>query len=413
MRHYTQKPKLSNAEMPMNLRIFSIEWADFIELPIIWEISELSWKEVGFEDCLVESGIYSNAVISKINRGKAYNRGMRAHKLLFEALSRLKWKAFIDWIEENNVNVDDIDEEQVKNAVTAVQNLMKDAFNNKDVFRTAFEHLKATLCPVTQLLERFERNSRNRSDTYVFWDNYLEMVQLLLEYVASEREGDIKSHINAFADMLSYDFACNHLNYARWGSVYIAEMHQLEETHPDVFAEFLDGKHKISRSTQESRYFSRVWSDMAIEQSINRDCGTLGGLTGLKTNVSAMERWFLTAHLKANVVTATKAMLGIGVDHPAIPHKESTVSRTEKDEICIENIIDVVEKRMFNPFIVESEWDSESRKPLVNIATGLVAPPEVWLNGCKQSGSIKLKDFLNKRIQTQTEDLFDPITTTN
>ena len=33
----------------------------------------------GFEDCLVESGIYSNAVISKINRGKAYSRRMRAH----------------------------------------------------------------------------------------------------------------------------------------------------------------------------------------------------------------------------------------------------------------------------------------------------------------------------------------------
>ena len=62
----------------------------------------------GFEDCLVESGIYSSAVISKISRGEACNRGMRAHKLLFEALSRLKWKAFIDWIEENNVNVDDM-----------------------------------------------------------------------------------------------------------------------------------------------------------------------------------------------------------------------------------------------------------------------------------------------------------------
>ena len=119
----------------------------------------------GFEDCSVESGIYNNAVISKINRGKAYNRGIRAHKLLFEALSRLKWKAFI---EENNVNVDDIDEEQVKNAVTAVQNLMKDAFNNKDEFRTAFKHLKVTFCPVTQISERFEGNSRNRSNTYVF-----------------------------------------------------------------------------------------------------------------------------------------------------------------------------------------------------------------------------------------------------
>ena len=177
--------------------------------------------------------------------------------------------------------------------------------------------------------------------------------------------------------MLPYDFACNHLNYARWGSAHIAEMHQLEETHPDVFAEFLDGKHTISRSTQESRYFSHVWSDMAIEQPISRDCGTLGGLTGLKTNVSAMERWFLTAHLKENVANATKAMLGIGVDHPAIPHKEPKVSRIGKDEVCIENIIDVVEKRMVNPFIIESKWDSENRKPLDNIANGLVAPPEV------------------------------------
>ena len=137
---------------------------------------------------------------------------------------------------------------------------------------------------------------------------------------------------------------------------------------------------------------------MAIEKSVDRECGTLGGLTGIKANVSAMERWFLTAHLKVNVATAIKAMLVIGVDHPAITLKESTVSRIERDEITIENIIDVVEKRMVNPFIVESEWDSENRKPLVNIATGLVAPPEVcsWLNGCKQSGFIKVKDFLKK-----------------
>ena len=89
-------------------------------------------------------------------------------------------------------------------------------------------------------------------------------------------------------------------------------------------------------------------------------------------------------------------MLGMGVTHPAIPHKESIVSRIKRDEICIENIIDVVEERMVNPFIVEPKWNSENRKSLVNIAAGLVVPPEVcsWLNGCKQSGSIKLKDFL-------------------
>ena len=66
---------------------------------------------------------------------------------------------------------------------------------------------------------------------------------------------------------------------------------------------------------------------------------------GLMTNVSAMERWFLTAHLKANVATATKAMLGIGVDHPVIPHKESTVSRIGKDEICIETSLMLLKRK--------------------------------------------------------------------
>ena len=138
------------------------------------------------------------------------------------------------------------------------------------------------------------------------------MEQLLLEYVAfREREGDIKSHIYAFANMLSYDFACNHLNYSRWGTVYIAEMHQLEETraHPYVFAEFLDGKHTISRSTQESRYFSPVWSDMAIEQSINRDCEALDGLTGLKDKCICHGEMVSNSSVESNVATATKAML--------------------------------------------------------------------------------------------------------
>ena len=69
---------------------------------------------------------------------------------------------------------------------------------------------------------------------------------------------------------------------------------------------------------------------------------------------------------------------------------------------------------MVNPFIVESEWDSENLKPLVNIATGLVAPPEVcsWLNGCKQSGSIKLKDFMKKELKPKLKTFLNPITKT-
>ena len=48
----------------------------------------------GLEDLFVESGIHGPAIVTKIFRGKAYNRGIRAHKLAFEALSHLNWKAF-------------------------------------------------------------------------------------------------------------------------------------------------------------------------------------------------------------------------------------------------------------------------------------------------------------------------------
>ena len=56
----------------------------------------------GLEDLFVESGIHGSAIVAKIFRGKAYNRGIRAHKYVFEALSRLKWKAFGNWLNENN-----------------------------------------------------------------------------------------------------------------------------------------------------------------------------------------------------------------------------------------------------------------------------------------------------------------------
>ena len=72
------------------------------------------------------------------------------------------------------------------------------------------------------------------------------MVKLLLAYIASGRNGDGKGHINTFSNMLAYNVPCNHLNYARWGSVYIEEMHMLEDMHPEISVEFLNGKHIIN-----------------------------------------------------------------------------------------------------------------------------------------------------------------------
>ena len=54
-------------------------------------------------------------------------------------------------------------------------------------------------------------------------------------------------------------------------SFYVADVDQLSETHPAVHEEFMSGNLSISRSTQPS---AQVWSDMALEYSIDLDSKT-------------------------------------------------------------------------------------------------------------------------------------------
>ena len=123
-----------------------------------------------------------------------------------------------------------------------------------------------------------------------------------------------------------------------------------------------------------------------------------------------MERWFLTAHLKASVSTATKAMLGLGIRQQSAPHKEATASRVGKDESAVNEICEIFEERVSNLCTVEPEWDSDNPKPLCNIATGIVASAEIcsWLKAVKLIGSQKLKNFLQERVHNQIKDFFDP-----
>ena len=58
----------------------------------------------GIEDLLVESGLYGTTSTIALLKGKSYNRGVRAHKQIMEALLRLQWKALCQWLE--NVNTD-------------------------------------------------------------------------------------------------------------------------------------------------------------------------------------------------------------------------------------------------------------------------------------------------------------------
>ena len=59
----------------------------------------------GLDDLLVESGVYGAGGVAVLMKGKAYNCGVSAHKLLMEAFFRLLWQAFLNWCQSSDQDV--------------------------------------------------------------------------------------------------------------------------------------------------------------------------------------------------------------------------------------------------------------------------------------------------------------------
>ena len=140
----------------------------------------------------------------------------------------------------------------------------------------------------------------------------MELVSLLLQFLRAERTANWKIHLSAFADMLPWFAIYDDANYTRWGAVYFAHMKRLEQTHPDVFKEFMDGNFVVK---QTDHNFNQVSTDQALEH-INRVCKVAGGLIGITQSDSARDRWCLTINQRSKLVEETCAMFGIQKDDP-------------------------------------------------------------------------------------------------
>ena len=99
------------------------------------------------------------------------------------------------------------------------------------------------------------------------------------------------------------------------GAVYLADMKQLEQTHLDVFKEFMDGNFVVKRTDHN---FNQVSTDQALEH-IDRVCKVAGGLIGITRSDSARDRWCLTFNQRSKHVEEACAMFGIQTDDPDTP----------------------------------------------------------------------------------------------
>ena len=137
------------------------------------------------------------------------------------------------------------------------------------------------------------------------------------------------------------------------------DMLQLPDSHPQLYEEFLNGHHTVSRAKSKSK-FNTVSTDMALEQSMNKDTKTKGGITGFSQKYSSVEKWTLTSHLRAAVHSNFKEM----IDPTVNQIKELTSSEIQKRNV--QSIINTVKEQFQSPFKLGT-----NKQHLSNIVSGI------------------------------------------
>lgn len=175
--------------------------------------------------------------------------------------------------------------------------------------------------------------------TFQYWRKYMKLVFILLRFTRALREGDWQLYLSAFSEMLPHFVAFDHTNYTRWGSIFLADMMQLELVAPEVFEGFIAGDF-VTKETDNN--FNQIPDDQAIEH-VNRKSKVSSGLVGVIHSETARAKWCLANNDMAQLAEDTKSMMGV-TDHrehddeAEDPHTDLSPSRLNKDQDVIDNI---------------------------------------------------------------------------
>jgi hypothetical protein len=233
----------------------------------------------------------SEATARQMLEGKQIARAVRGIKLVMDAFYRVYFESMGEWFEREGE-----DAALVNSETKAMLKDLLYAFKSNDqpLATSVCKELNAQLYPVLERIAKYQTVGRTQSATFRYWDNFLDGGQLLLRLPRAERDGDFLLHLDATSESVAWFQAAGRVNYARYTPVYVAEMKQLKTTHPDAYAHLYNGGFVVRKSPHTT--FNSVATDQALEQTINKECKSQGGVIGFTLRKAALTRWLITSH---------------------------------------------------------------------------------------------------------------------
>ncbi|XP_028410493.1 uncharacterized protein LOC114533190 [Dendronephthya gigantea] len=339
------------------------------------------FEDGGLKDIFIESGVVTEGSVKGVLSGKHYNRSVFCHKIVHEAMQRLRFDAFLD----------SLDEEKEERFMGFIRD-MSDSFPEQNFHEHIENEVFEKIC---NEYESFVEDASNKSRTFAFWSMYIKVIGILLTFIRATRQINWKLHLAAFRAMIPWFFASDRVNYARYGSAYWLEMMSLERTHPGILPD-LSSNFAVQR--QSNYGFSAVACDQTIEQTANRDSKTKGGLIGFSMNRAAVHRWLLSQSERAAITNKCKYMAGMECK----PRKRKDLDETKcrRYETSVHNVMSTV-SQMVNPFEVQQE-------ELTSLASGVVLETIAadQLLNAEKLGEKQFAEFSRKKLFSDEPDIF-------
>ena len=234
------------------------------------------------EDLLIESEVIAQGSITGVFEGKHYNRTVISHKIVMEALWRLQWKSFGNWLREKETSDADL-----KKVHDVVQSFREN--RSKEDFEKLLDSLH--MDKLNDSLVEFTRS--DQGPMHAFWNSYIDIVNWLLLFIRWTRQANWDLHLACIQEMIPWVHVCDRINYTQYLPLYWAQMKALPTSHSEADTYLQNGGFAVQRS--HASPFSQIPMDQTIEKTINRDTKTKGGIVGFSLNRGAVQRWMLTA----------------------------------------------------------------------------------------------------------------------
>lgn len=348
----------------------------------------------GLKDIWVESGVFGENSTTHMLTGHAYNKAVRGHKLTFEVLWRILWPKFLSWLETTHPSHSD----EIQVSVDSI--IQGFTMEKNALIQDAYDNLVNSISGIIDFLQEFD-NSNSQNPMFRYWREYMDMVSILLGFIRAEREGNWELHLETFSKMLPWLAIYDHVNYSRWGPVYLADMMQLPTKAPDVYHEFCAGNFSIKRST---RSFSQISTDQALEH-INKLAKVSGGIVGITQLDSSRDRWCVTYNERARISDDTLALFDLQHHDTNNDwrHRDIGQAGLKRDELDVQKLKDE---------FIKCNIFSRSDGQLVSLLTGDVATDEIMTDilQASEKGEALVNEFVKERlVETSPKNLYAKI----